>query len=127
MIADERTLTPGLILELYCEHYVRVYKRAPIARYMGHHWYNINGETVHRSVVMEEIDRLHALTRTITQEVRALREAAASEPPVMREVAAVAEPPPAPVAEPALAGAGIPAARVDRGLINRLINRLRGL
>jgi len=116
MMADDRTLTPGLILELYCEHYVRVYKRAPIARYMGNHWYNINGETVHRTVVMEEIDRLHALTRTITQEVRTVREV-----PVRAEAA------PAPLTEPVLAGAGIPAARIDRGLIHRLINRLRGL
>lgn len=58
MVADDPTLPPRYV----CENYRRAYKslngREPTVRYMGNHWYNVNGEIVYRSTLMEEIERL---------------------------------------------------------------------
>ena len=70
MVADDPTLPPRYV----CENYRRAYKgvngREPTVRYMGNHWYNVNGEIVYRSTLMEEISRLRKLAQR--QNVRAL-------------------------------------------------------
>ena len=58
MVADDPTLPPRYVVENYRRAYQVVNGREPFVRYMGNHWYNVNGETVHRSTLMEEIARL---------------------------------------------------------------------
>lgn len=125
IMSDDHTLTPRAILDLYCEKYSLIYGRAPSVRYMGNHWFNIDGETVHRTNLLEEIERLHAMLKTITREMPAVTPPVQAAPPP--PVPQMTHQPAQPMAEPALAVAGQPAARIDRGLIHRLINRLRGL
>lgn len=87
-VDETTTLPPRFVVDSFREAYGRVHGREPSVRYMGNHWYSVNGETVHRATLMQEIMRL-------------------------REYAA-----PRPVAAPP---------RADKGMINRLISRLRGL
>lgn len=63
MIADDPTLPPRYVIEHYRKAYLSVNGREPLARYMGNHWFKINGETVHRSTLMEEIARLRTLAQ----------------------------------------------------------------
>ena len=58
MVVDDPTLPPRYVVENYRRAYAVVNGREPFVRYMGNHWYNVNGETVHRSTLMEEIARL---------------------------------------------------------------------
>jgi len=66
MIADDPTLPPRYVVENYRRAYTVVNGREPFVRYMGNHWYNVNGETVHRSTLMEEIARLRTLSQRQT-------------------------------------------------------------
>jgi hypothetical protein len=66
MIADDPTLPPRYIVEDYRQAYKRVNKREPQCRYIGNHWYNVNGETVHRAELMNEIARLRDLAQRAT-------------------------------------------------------------
>jgi hypothetical protein len=62
MIAvDDPTLPPRYVMDSYKRAYLKVHGREPMARYMGNHWYYINGETVHRLTLMNEISRLHEM------------------------------------------------------------------
>ena len=61
MIADDPTVPPRYVIEDYRKAYVRVNRREPQCRYVGNHWYNVNGETVHRAELMCEIARLRDL------------------------------------------------------------------
>jgi hypothetical protein len=63
IVIDDPTLPPHYVVENFRRAYAVVNGRDPCVRYMGNHWYHVNGETVHRSIVMEEIARL----RTIKQ------------------------------------------------------------
>lgn len=63
MIADDPTLPPRYVVENYRRAYATINGRDPFVRYMGNHWYQVNGETVHRSTLMEEIARLRTLSQ----------------------------------------------------------------
>lgn len=120
MLADDRTLTPRLILDQFVELYERVYERQPSVRYMGNHWYTIDGETVHRATIFAEIERLNELIRARAAQEYA--QPAMSMPPQPEPLSI-----PMPLQEPAFAAAGLPAAPINRGLIQKLIDRLRRL
>lgn len=60
---DDPTLPPRYIVDYYRQAYARVHKREPQCRYIGNHWYNVNGETVHRAMLMDEITRLRMLAQ----------------------------------------------------------------
>ena len=61
MTYDDPTIPPRYIVEGYRKAYSRVHSRDPQCRYIGNHWYNVNGETVHRATLMDEINRLRYL------------------------------------------------------------------
>lgn len=61
-VVDDPTLPPRYVIESYRRIYEQVNGATPTCTYVGNHWYNINGETVHRSVLMGEIARLRDLT-----------------------------------------------------------------
>ena len=66
LVADDPTLPPRYIVEHFRKAYNGVHKREPMVRYMGNHWYYVNGETVHRSMLIEEIARLRELSQRQT-------------------------------------------------------------
>jgi hypothetical protein len=66
MVADDPTLPPRYVVENYRRAYTSFNGREPAVRYMGNHWYNVNGETVHRSTLMEEIARLRMMSQRQT-------------------------------------------------------------
>jgi len=61
MVADDPTLPPRYVVENYRRAYSTVNGRDPFVRYMGNHWYYVNGETVHRLTLLEEVERLRAM------------------------------------------------------------------
>lgn len=61
-VSDE-TISPKSIIETYIHNYRLVYGRPPTAHYMREGWFRINGETVHYSVLLEQIEQLHELAR----------------------------------------------------------------
>ncbi|MGQ9909572.1 MAG: hypothetical protein ACUVS2_12120 [Candidatus Flexifilum sp.] len=126
MLADDRTLTPRLILDQFIELHERVYGRQPSVRYMGNHWYSIDGETVHRATIFAEIERLTEIIRARASE-QAWAVAVAPPQPAPAPLSPPEPPIPVPIQEPAFAAAGLPAAPINRGLIQRLIDRLRRL
>jgi len=139
MLSDDRTLTPRIILDTFADLYERVHGRKPSVRYMGNHWYSIDGETVHRDMLFREIERLNDLVKARSAGQFQLSPAALEEtnpaqpvtrPPqraLPRTGPLSSSPIPVPVQEPAYAGAGMPAAPINRGLIQKLIDRLRRL
>lgn len=60
IVADDPTLPPRYVVEIYRKAYESCYRCEPSVRYVGNHWYHVNGETVHRVTLMEEIARLRA-------------------------------------------------------------------
>lgn len=60
---DDPTIPPRYIVEGYRKAYTRIHRREPQCRYIGNHWYNVNGETVHRATLTDEIARLRGLDR----------------------------------------------------------------
>jgi hypothetical protein len=84
-LADDPSLPPRYVVDTYRRVYQTAHGREPAVRYMGNHWYSVNGETVHRITLMEEIARLRELSH--------------KQYPV----------------------------RADKGLVQRLISRLRSL
>lgn len=66
MVMDDPTLPPRYVVENYRKAYTVLHGREPNARYLGNHWYSVNGETVHRSTLMEEIARLRTLAQAQT-------------------------------------------------------------
>lgn len=63
VLYDDPTLPPRYVVDSYRRAYESVHGRQPAVRYMGNHWYSVNGETVHRITLMEEINRLGVLTQ----------------------------------------------------------------
>lgn len=80
-VADDPTLPPRYVVENYRRAYTTINGREPFVRYMGNHWYNVNGETVHRTTLMEEIARLR------TQSQRSLNIAKAEKSVIQRLIA----------------------------------------
>lgn len=64
---NDQTLTPHMILAGYSDLYQKIYQHAPEADYMGNSWYRVNGELVHRSVLLSEIDRLRDIREVTLQ------------------------------------------------------------
>ncbi|MBZ0291667.1 MAG: hypothetical protein K8L99_03785 [Anaerolineae bacterium] len=52
------TLTPQLIIHNYIRAYYEVHGREPHVRHIGGQWYYLNGETVHRMAIFNEITHL---------------------------------------------------------------------
>lgn len=61
LTAEDATIPPRYVVENYRIAYVGANGREPAVRYMGNHWYYVNGETVHRMTLMNEIERLRAM------------------------------------------------------------------
>ncbi len=58
LAAEDAAIPPRYVVENYRIAYVSANGREPAVRYMGNHWYYVNGETVHRLTLMQEIERL---------------------------------------------------------------------
>jgi hypothetical protein len=58
---EDHGTPPRYVVENYRIAYVSAHGREPAVRYMGNHWYYVNGETVHRVTLLEEIERLRAM------------------------------------------------------------------
>lgn len=54
----DSTLPPRYLVEYYRKAYRNVHGREPAIRYMGNHWYSVDGETVHRATLIQETVRL---------------------------------------------------------------------
>jgi hypothetical protein len=63
IVVDDPTLPPRYVVENYRRAYAVINGRDPHVRYMGNHWYHVNGETVHRATIIDEIARLRTLTQ----------------------------------------------------------------
>ncbi|MFQ3567737.1 MAG: hypothetical protein SNJ59_12140 [Aggregatilineales bacterium] len=63
VVADDPTLPPRYVVDNYRRAYRGVHGREPAVRYMGNHWYFVNGETVHRLTLIDEIARLRDLSQ----------------------------------------------------------------
>jgi hypothetical protein len=62
MVADDPHLPPRYVVEQFTRAYDSAYNCKPSIRYMGNHWYSVNGETVHRVTIMQEIAHLRDLS-----------------------------------------------------------------
>lgn len=55
------TLSPKSIMESFYHAYLAVHKQQPQIVHMFAEWYQVNGETVHRLTLLNEITRLRDL------------------------------------------------------------------
>ncbi|MCK6578883.1 MAG: hypothetical protein L6Q98_12330 [Anaerolineae bacterium] len=62
----EPAISPREIVESFKFAYAKVNNCDPIIVYRGNHWYIINGEAVHRTMVMREIARLRGVAQRQT-------------------------------------------------------------
>lgn len=73
------TLPTDEIIEGYGKIFTSVYGQEPRINFLGNQWYQVNGEPVHRTVMLREIERLHDLwthmreTQEIEQTQQAMR------------------------------------------------------
>ncbi|MDX2160890.1 MAG: hypothetical protein SF162_06150 [bacterium] len=63
---EDPSLPPRYIVEHFRKAYHGLHRREPMVRYMGNHWFYVNGETVHRATLIEEIARLRELAQRQT-------------------------------------------------------------
>lgn len=84
----EQTLTPHLILEGYSDLYQKIYSHAPQVDYMGNSWYRINGELVHRSVLLSEMDRLRDIREVVFQPAKPIPYSAETKKTVIQRLIA---------------------------------------
>jgi hypothetical protein len=61
LTVEDASIPPRYVVENYRIAYTSAHGREPAVRYMGNHWYYVNGETVHRLTLMDEIERLRAM------------------------------------------------------------------
>ena len=61
LAVEDPTLPPRYLVEHFRKVYAKAHQREPMVRYMGNHWYYVNGETVHRLTLLEEVERLRAM------------------------------------------------------------------
>lgn len=59
---QDTTLSPQSIMENYYHAYRAVHKQEPRITHMFAEWYQVNGETVHRLTLLNEISRLRGLS-----------------------------------------------------------------
>lgn len=64
MVVDEHTPARHMV-EMYRQAFLRLHQREPICQYLGNQWFNVNGETVHRAMLHDEIVRLHDLCQSL--------------------------------------------------------------
>lgn len=62
MAVREETLTPQDIAEGYMRSYHALHGRQPRVRHMGGLWYEVNGEIVHRSTLLNQMNHLRSMT-----------------------------------------------------------------
>ncbi|MBK8022937.1 MAG: hypothetical protein IPK19_16280 [Chloroflexi bacterium] len=84
-MVEDPSISPRDIIENFKFAYAKVNNSEPFIVYRGNHWYIVNGEAVHRAMVIREIARLRGVAQKQTLRT------------------------------------------TDRSLLNRLINKLRGL
>ncbi len=63
MTTDSNTRSPDEIIAYYGYAYKNVYGREPRMRYLGNHWFRVDGEMVHYRTMVEQIDQLRALAK----------------------------------------------------------------
>lgn len=63
-VCDEHT-PPRYVAEIYRQTFLRIHQHEPQCLYLGNHWYNVNGELVHRAMLMDEIVRLQELLESV--------------------------------------------------------------
>ncbi len=63
VVRDDPSLPPRYVVDNYRRAYSLANGRDPSVRYMGNHWYNVNGETVHRTTLTQEIARLRSMSQ----------------------------------------------------------------
>lgn len=61
MATIDETLTPQDIADGYIRCFAALHGKTPTVRHMGGHWYQVNGEIVHRSTLTKEILRLRGM------------------------------------------------------------------
>ncbi|MBE2269688.1 MAG: hypothetical protein IAE80_15735 [Anaerolinea sp.] len=62
IVSDDTLLPPRYVVENYKKAYLVINGKEPSIRYVGNQWYSVNGETVHRVTLLEEIARLRELS-----------------------------------------------------------------
>lgn len=64
-VASQTTnrIKPKNMIDGYRHYYKQLHGRKPQIRHMGGQWYNVNGEIVHHSTLMQEIQHLRKLVR----------------------------------------------------------------
>ena len=129
---ESASIPPQTIIDHFRRAFVCIYGRDPAVRYMGNHWYVVDGETVHRKTLMIETHQLEEMASARAVEmVRITNEMVRHVDPTYS---------PAPIVEElryATAGAGgggyvqdhvtTRAPKVEKGVLQRLIARLRNL
>ncbi len=63
MIADDPTIPPREVVDSFRSAYVSVNNCDPQIFYRGNHWYMVNGEAVHRVMVLRETWRLRGMAQ----------------------------------------------------------------
>jgi hypothetical protein len=63
MASEDLTLSPQIMVESYLRAYKQVHGRTLVVRHQFGEWYYINGETVHRLTLLQEISRLRSLAQ----------------------------------------------------------------
>jgi hypothetical protein len=69
MRCDENTPSRHLV-DFYRQSFTRIHHRPPYCRYLGNKWFDVNGEMVHRSMLIEEIERLCDLYESTPEYLR---------------------------------------------------------
>ena len=63
MASEDLTLSPQIMVDSYQRAYKQVYGRTLQVRHQFGEWYYINGETVHRLTLLQEIARLRGIAQ----------------------------------------------------------------
>jgi hypothetical protein len=61
MASEDLTLSPQIMVDSYQRAYKQVHGRTLQVRHQFGEWYYINGETVHRLTLLQEITRLRSI------------------------------------------------------------------
>ena len=137
---DGATLTPKAIVDAFQLAYCKIYGREAQVVHMFAEWYTVNGETVHRMTLFSEITRLNDLIKQqdiiaqqqqeqfnqqvwYEQQVLAHYEQEQLAQQFATQAAGVA---PQPEPQPVQPQRPFAKPNADRGMLQRLIARLRG-
>lgn len=121
---DVTTLTPRHIVEAFQRAYYQVYGREAQVVHMFAEWYTVNGETVHRVTLFNEIARLSDIAKYQRAQAQQEQLYAQEQAALAQQQMQYAAPEAAVMPPPAAPQPRKPAA--DRSMIQRLIARLRG-